>query len=275
MVVWQVDFYRRPLRDAGGEPLWELAIYSPSDGFTHTTSCLQSQANVRWLADRLQEVAASLPDRLQVFRPQCLSLLEAAGKALGIPVDATRRLPQLKQFLRDRVKVYQQMPEFSGESYDPIALEKPPPLPLPEELQGDRWQFASVSAGDLLLFGDRPIPVKSVPEFLFPLRLGLASTQSIPGVIIYGGRRSMPLARWLADAQPVSLNYISGDPDGLILEMGLVDRAIVATFDDPEVKVAAQTYQKRQQKAKGLHFLLVQPDDSGMTYSGLWLLQPA
>jgi RNA-binding protein Tab2/Atab2 len=69
------------------------------------------------------------------------------------------------------------------------------------------------------------------------------------------------------------LNYIAGAPDGLVLEAGLVDRWIVATFEDAEVTTAARLYQQRQQLSHGLHFLLVQPDDSGMTYSGFWLLQ--
>ncbi len=275
MVLWQVDFYRRPLQSDRGEPLWELVIREPVSNFTHVDRVPQSEAIASWLVDRLQKAAPTLPDRLQVFRPQCLSLLETAGKQLGIPVEATRRTLSLKKVLRDRAIAYLEMPEFSGETYDPVALEKPPPLPLPEEVRGDRWQFASVSAGDLLLLTERPIPVKFAPEFLFPVRLGLASTQVISGVVIYGGRRSMQLARWLEAAQPVSLNYIPAQTDGLVLGIGLVDRIIMATFDDPEVKAAARTYQKQQQQAKGLHFLLVQPDDSGMTYSGFWLLQPA
>jgi hypothetical protein len=83
----------------------------------------------------------------------------------------------------------------------------------------------------------------------------------------------MRLVRWLVDVHPVNLNYIPGDPDGLLLEAGLVDRWILATFEDEAVKAAAQTFQERQQAAKGLHFLLVQPDDAGVTYSGLWLLR--
>ncbi|HEY9750428.1 MAG TPA: Tab2 family RNA-binding protein, partial [Allocoleopsis sp.] len=52
------------------------------------------------------------------------------------------------------------------------------------------------------------------------------------------------------------------------------DRWVLATFEDAEVRAAAQAYEQRKQAAQGLHFLLVQPDDSGMTYSGFWLLQP-
>jgi RNA-binding protein Tab2/Atab2 len=82
----------------------------------------------------------------------------------------------------------------------------------------------------------------------------------------------MRLARWLQDAKPVALNYIAGSPDGLILEAGLADRFVVATFEDSDVKAAAEIYTHRKQLSKGLHFLLVQPDDTGMTYSGFWLL---
>lgn len=83
----------------------------------------------------------------------------------------------------------------------------------------------------------------------------------------------MRLASWIQEAQPVSLNYIPGAPDGLILEAGLIDRWIVATFEDLDVKASAKMYEQRHQMSKGLHFLLVQPDESGMTYSGFWLLQ--
>ncbi len=106
-----------------------------------------------------------------------------------------------------------------------------------------------------------------------PLNLGLASTLAVPGVVIYGGRRSLPLARWLKEARPVALSYIAGAPDGLVLEASLVDRWIVATFEDSEVTAAAKIYEQRKQQSNGLHFLLVQPDDSGMTYTGFWLLK--
>ena len=120
---------------------------------------------------------------------------------------------------------------------------------------------------------ERPIPILGVPEFLLPLNLGLSSSLPIPGVVIDGGRQSMRLARWLESADPYLLNYIPGEPDGLILETGLVDRWVVATFSDQEVSAAGQVYEERKEESQGLHFLLVQPDDSGMTYSGFWILR--
>lgn len=256
MKIWQGDFYRRPEGDA----FWQLLICDATRSFEYQASCLQSEANSTWVGEQIQQAAGGqLPDRIEVFRPQSLSLIEAAGRNLGINVEATRRTFALKQWLQEQY---------------PLALDKPPPTPLPENLWGEKWRFATLIAADIEeAFSDRPIPILHMPEYLKPINLGLPSTLPVPGVIIYGGRQSMRLVRWLQQARPVSFSYMTGAPDGLILEAGLVDRFIVATFTDPEVAASAQMFEQRKQQSKGLHFLLVQPDDSGMTYTGFWLLQ--
>lgn len=273
--IWQADFYRRPLKDKNGQQLWELLICDPTRSLEFIAMCLQSEVNANWLVAQLQKVGQSqdLPDVIQVFRPQSLGLIETAAQMLGVKVEPTRRTTALKQWLLDRAQQYPQMETYTGESYQPLALDSSPPLPLPENLWGDRWRFATLPAGNIGDIIDRPIPILAAPEFLLPLNLGLSSTLSIPGVVIDGGRQSMKLARWLEATRPYLLKYIPGDPDGLILEAGLVDRWVVATFTDKEVSGAAQVYEQRKQQSQGLHFLLVQPDDSGMTYSGFWLLQ--
>jgi hypothetical protein len=287
-LIWQADFYRRPWRDDRGQVLWELLICDAEGGmlFDHATQtrsdhragdfryealCPQASANLSWLVEQLKVAAASeLPKKIQVFRPQSLSLITAAGQQLGITVEPTRRTGALKQWLRSRLPQY----SVNGEPYNPLAIDKPPPVPLPENLWGDRWRFASLPAGDLeAAFKDRPLPILDMPESLLPLNLGLASTIAVPGVIIYGGRQSMQLARWLQTAQPVALNYVPGELAGLVLEAGLAERWVVATFSDREAIASAQVYAQRQQQSQGLHFLLVQPDDSGMTYTGFWLLR--
>lgn len=276
MEVWQADFYKRPLQDSTGQVLWELLICHATGELIYNAFCPQSSVNVDWLVSQLQlaAVESKLPDVIQVFRPQSLNLVASAGEKLGVKVTATRRTPALKQWLRQRALVYPDQENYTGEGYNPLSLDKPPPLPLPENLWGDRWRFASIAAGNLEeAFAQRPMPILQMPGELLPLNLGLASTVLVPGVVIDGGKQSMRLARWLQDVQPVALNYIAGAPDGLILEAGLVDRWVVATFEDQEVAVAARIYQQRQQLSQGLHFLLVQPDNSGMTYTGFWLLQ--
>ncbi|NJR39488.1 MAG: DUF1092 family protein [Leptolyngbyaceae cyanobacterium CSU_1_4] len=259
MNIWQADFYRRPLPAESSSPLWELLICDPEGRQILSAFCPQREANSLWLTQQIQKVG-DLPDRLQVFRPQCLSLLQAACQPLGVVVEPTRRTAALKQLVKAR--------------YGTIELEKPPPVPLPETLWGEQWRFGAIAAPDLVpVFSNRMIPIRDMPESLLPIKLNLPSTIAIPGVIIDGGRQSMLLARWIERSHPHALQSIPGDPNGLILEAGLSDRWILTTFDDADVVGAAQTFQQRQQAAQGLHFLLVQPDDSGMTYSGFWLLK--
>lgn len=272
--VWQADFYRRPLKDEQGQVLWELLFCDATRSFRYDAFCPQSEANASWLVSQLRQAAGgNLPNLIQVFRPQSLSLIQVAAQQLGIQVEATRRTGALKEYLQEKA---QQYPNLDNYTYtgELSSLDKPPPVPLPENLWGEQWRFATLPAVAVVeAFAERPIPILEMPEFLLPINLGLASTVPVPGVVIYGGRQSMRLARWLQEARPVSLNYIAGAPDGLVLEAGLVDRWIVATFEDKEVTAAAQAYQLRQQQSRGLHFLLVQPDESGMTYSGFWLLR--
>ncbi|MBD1871042.1 Tab2/Atab2 family RNA-binding protein [Cyanobacteria bacterium FACHB-471] len=277
MTVWQADFYRRPLQNEVKQPLWELVVCNPEQTFSAQAFCPQSEANSTWIANQLLQMAGGpkdLPQQIQVFRPQSVSLIAAACQALEIAVEPTRRTSALKQLLQQRAEDYHKLEGYTGQPYEPVKLEQPPPVPLPENLWGEQWRFAAIATSDLeSSFKNRPIPILQMPEALLPVNLQLASTVSVPGVVIDGGRQSMRLARWLQETRPVSLNYIPGEPNGLILEAGLVDRWVVTTFDDQDVISAAQTFQQRQQTAQGLHFLLVQPDDSGMTYSGFWLLR--
>jgi hypothetical protein len=155
-------------------------------------------------------------------------------------------------------------------------LEQHPPQPLPEELWGEAWRIGAIAAGELADWAERPIPIRELPKEQLPLTLGLASTVSIPGVAIYGGRRALTLARWLEESKPYSLQFIPqerGRSGGAILEADLVDRWVLATFDDPAIAPITEDFDRRKQACQGLHFLLIQPDDSGMTTSGLWLLQ--
>ncbi|WP_040655098.1 Tab2 family RNA-binding protein [Rubidibacter lacunae] len=267
---WQVDLFRRPLSDDRGETLWELLVCDPSDGKVQDARAPQSQVGTAWLAARLQAMGP-LPERLQVFRPQALGPIRAAAQQLGLSVEPTRRTHLLKQALRDRCASY------ANVEFDPLALDRPPPQPVPETLWGDRWQFAALPAGELsATLATLPIPIRNLPADLLPRTLGIAAAARIPGIAIAGGRRSRQLARWLEEAKPFAVEYLPAETagsGGLILEAGLHDRWILSTFEDAEVTAAAQTYCDRRDVVRGLHFLLVQPDDTGKTYSGLWLLQ--
>lgn len=273
---WQLDFYRRPLQDDQGNPIWELLICDGQMAFTYGASCSQSEASAPWVRQQLQiarDRAQGWPEYIAVFRPQTVSLVEVACRELPVGVRPQRDLFALKQWLRQRAAWYPNLQNYVPESYDPLAIERPAPQPITDYVMGDRWQFAAISPDQLTRLEHEPIPMRSVPPEIAPLSLGLPSTLLIPGMIIDGGRKSMALAQWLNSVRPVMLQYIAGVPDGLLLEAGLSDRWILATFEDGAVAGAARTFTERKQAAKGLHFLLIRPDDSGQTYTGLWLMQ--
>jgi RNA-binding protein Tab2/Atab2 len=269
MTIWQADISSRPQQNDRGEVLWELVICDAAGGWYHTAVCPQKQVNSDWIASQIQLAAGEdLPQEIQVFRPQSLGLIRAAGNKLGIAVVATRRTIAIKKLLQ------QQAQSYGIPNYQPLAIESPPPLPIPDNLMGDKWQFVTLTAKELTTeFTDRPIPIVSMPDYLLPPHWGLGANVAIPGVIIYGGKQSMRLARWIADLEPVSFNYLGDDPGGLILDVGLAERWVMVTFNDAEVSQAARLYESRKKLVHGLHFLLVTPDDSGITDSGIWLLQ--
>lgn len=273
---WQLDFYRRPLQDPDAKPLWELLICTPDMSFTYAEFCPQSNVSAPWLRQQLniaKSRTGSWPTHIEIFRPQTVSLTDVACRELPITVVPTRTTPTLKQWLQQRAAWYPSLATYTGEAYAPTAVERPAPTPIADYLMGEQWQFAAIDSTSLTRLTQEPIPITALPKALTPITLGLPSTLPIPGVIIDGGRQSMPLAQWLQSVNPVMLQYIPGPPDGLLLEAGLTERWIMATFQDEEVSTAARTFTERKIAAKGLHFLLVRPDDSGMTYTGLWLLQ--
>ena len=274
MNIWQADFYYHSSLE--NDKQWLLVICTSANNNSHeikpiyTAECLSDNANAAWLEQQMLLVdEGKLPDKIQVFRPQALGLITVAAEKLGIKVEASRNTDNLKQILTERYK--------NNPNYNPVALEKPPPQALPENLWGDEWQIANIAAGQIIdLFSDRPIPISSIPPELYPINLNLTSDIFIPGVVVFGGRKSMQLARWIGEQNPAFIKYIPtevGKSGGFILETGLVDRWVFNTFESEQAASIARKYEDNKQTSKGLHFLLIQPDDSGMTTTAFWLLR--
>lgn len=276
MTIWQVDFDRRPLKNTEDYPLWELTVYDPQTQMACHRLCPEPNVSHDWLMGELKELFTLMgptPTQFQVFRPRSLTFMEDVGKTLNISVVATRQTPGLKRVMQVRTQSYAQLPEYTGQSYDPLAIEPLPPQPMPEHLWGDQWQFVTLAASELeSVLLQRPIPLRTVPEMLWPSHLGLAADANIPGVLINGGRRSMQLAQWLQQRQPASIQSMRAELSGLIMAAGLNERYVLVTYDDADIVSAAQGFEQGKQGSQGLHFLLVQPDDSGVTYTGMWLL---
>lgn len=91
------------------------------------------------------------------------------------------------------------------------------------------------------------------------------------------GKKSQAIAQWVQTAQPHYIKYMIteiGVSGGLVCGHGLNQRSILATFTDSDIAQAGKNFEQKKEASQGLHFLLLQPDDSGVTYTGMWLLAP-
>ena len=282
MIIWQSDLFRYPSSNQDGNQ-WLLLVcelvseeaQSDCEGtIIHEVQCAQSDVNAEWLTNQLKKaMQTTLPDKIQIFRPQITGLFAIASEKLNISLETTRRTTAIKEKIRQYTDNKSSV--ISSKNY--LNLERPIPQNLPENIWGENWNMVSISAGEIVEFAtNRPIPFCDLPKSLSAINAKLEPTTKVPGIVIQGGKKSLILARWLAQEQPVALNYIAteiGKSGGLVLEAGLVDRWIIATFESSAVARAAKAYEQAKQESQGLHFLLLQPDDSGMTYTGFWLLK--
>jgi RNA-binding protein Tab2/Atab2 len=159
-----------------------------------------------------------------------------------------------------------------GQNEDPNAFSAVP-QPMPEHLWGDRWQFVRLTAEDLeFRLLERSIPIRAIASLARPSEHAIAPNTLIPGVMIEAGKQSMRLARWVAEQQPWSLEAVNRELGALMLRTK-GDRWIMATYQDEVVKEAAENFEALKRENSGIHFLLIQPDDTGTTHSGLWILR--
>ncbi|WP_404784090.1 Tab2 family RNA-binding protein [Altericista sp. CCNU0014] len=149
-----------------------------------------------------------------------------------------------------------------------------PPQPLPEHLWGDLWQFASLPAEDLeWRLWERPIPFREAAAIALPSQQNLSSTALVPGIVINAGRQAIGLSRWLSERKPKQISVANLELGAIILTTAQKERWILATYQDDAVREAGQGFEGRKGPSKGIHFLLIQPDDSGVTHAGLWILK--
>lgn len=147
------------------------------------------------------------------------------------------------------------------------------PQPMPENLWGERWQFVRLTVEDLehrLLL--HPIPIRRVSPAALPSQQALTADALIPGIVLEAGKRSLTLSRWIEQQQPTSVAAVNRELGAVMLDSAS-HRWILATYQDQAVQEAAKNFEDLKLHSSGIHFLLIQPDDSGTTHSGLWILR--
>ncbi len=279
--IWELDFYSRPILDENQKKVWEVLICEspldvrtkPDSLFRFTKYCPSTEVNSVWLRTAIQEAIANSgesPSRVRFFRRQMNNMITKACEDAGIPVQPSRRILMLHNWLAERMEqVYPNQPGYQGGTNPSVRLEAPLPQRLPDALEGEKWGFVTLSAKD---FADMPEWDISFGEG-FPLEMmGISTDAQIPGVLVFSSR-ALPLAAWMSGLELSSLRFDDSQGARLVLETGATESWILSNISNPNMKTEAKAFEEARQKANGVHFIGIQSSPESESFAGFWLLQ--
>ncbi len=277
---WEIDFYSRPVLEENGKKRWELLITSTNDfkdkeTFKWEKICPASNVNSIWLKDALEEAIndAKLqgwdkPSILRCWRSSMKTMIKRAAEQIGIELIASRRTYSLLEWLMDRERnFYPKQKGYTGVNLappsNPITNQA---IPLPEEVRGDSWSFASLSLNTLREADEWEIKFSN----LIPIKESISENISIPGIRLFSPKRSLALAAWLGGLEPAKL-LIEGTQ--IILEAGQADRWLVTDVEEDAKKAIENNFINAKRNADGLQFISVQKSTEQISLDGFWMLR--
>ena len=283
---WELDFYSRPILDPDGRKRWELLICSSPDplqlaggdgpgSFRWQRDCPADSVNSIWLRQSIEaalqealEAGWQAPRRLRCWRGSMRTMVQRAAEGLGLELVPSRRCYQLVEWLQQRQRdVYPLDPGYmAGPLAPPPQAIRPVPVPLPEALRGDSWDWATLTSGALAEAHEWPIGFAG----LLPLPAGLPPETPVSGIRLFSRTRALAIAGWLAGLEPVRLEI---EANQLILEAGLEDRWLLANLTPPEAEAAASAFATCREQAGGLQFIAVVSGPEAELLEGFWLLR--
>ncbi|WP_218079900.1 Tab2 family RNA-binding protein [Anthocerotibacter panamensis] len=274
MEFWELDIYRRPLVDQNNQTLWELLVCTSQGEVRLAQLIPAAQVKAGWIEDQLRELiqtSGAAPSRLRVFRAASYNLAAPACHALDIPLERTGRAIAIQRWLLHRERsIYPARPGYCPPSV-PLAVQRPVPQPLPDQLLPQRWGFSALPARELELLQELTIPHGEIPlvreqwdDWLW--------LQTVPGLFLFT-HNPAPLIGWLEEKGPVALSFIEAELNAILLETDTQERWVLATFSDPPMQAAGQQFTARQEHLQGLHFLAIQPSEDSEDLAAFWLLQ--
>ena len=139
-------------------------------------------------------------------------------------------------------------------------------IPLPEEVRGDSWSFASLSLDTLREADEWEIEFSN----LIPIKDSINQNVSIPGIRLFSQKRSLALAAWLGGLEPAKL-LIEGTQ--IILEAGQADRWLVTDVEEEAKKAIENNFLNTKIDADGLQFISVQKSPEENSLDGFWMLK--
>jgi hypothetical protein len=282
-IVWELDFYSRPILDENQKKIWEVLICeSPLDThqpdkelFQYAQFCPNQQVNSLWLSTAIEEAIAQSkqsPQKIRFFRRQMSNMIVKACEEVGIPAQPSRRTYTIARWLQQRTQdFYPQQPGYQPLADAPSFVRSQPqaPQPLPDALEGQKWAFVTLEAAAFAEMDEWEIEFGEA----FPLSMmGLAPDTRIPGIIIFSSRAT-PLAGWMSGLELAFVTFENEPAGRLLLETGANDSWILANIKDPQTLAEAKGFELAKEKADMVHFIAVQSSPTSEAFAGFWLLQ--
>jgi hypothetical protein len=282
-IVWELDFYSRPILDENQKKIWEVLVCeSPLDTrqsidelFQYAQFCPNQQVNSIWLRDTLAEAIAQskqTPQKIRFFRRQMSNMITKACEELGIRAQPSRRTYTLERLLQRRMQdFYPQQLGYQASAAASSFVQYQPQIPqlLPDALQYDKWAFVTLEAAAFEEMSEWEIGFSEA----FPLAMmELAPDTPIPGIIIFSSRAT-PLAGWMSGLELAFVRFDKEQTPRLLLETGASDSWILATLKNPQTLAEANGFESAKERASGVHFLAVQSSPNSESFAGFWLLQ--
>ena len=278
--AWEIDFYSRPILDQDGKKRWELLItntnaFKDTKTFKWEKVCPASNVNSIWLKDALEEAINEAktqgwdaPSVIRCWRSSMKTMIKRAADQIGIELISSRRTYSLIEWLIDREKnIYPKQKGYTGISLAPPSSPiRNQAIPLPEEVRGDSWSFASLSLNTLREADEWKIEFSK----LIPIKESLSENIAIPGIRLFSSNRSLALAAWLGGLEPAKL-LIEGTQ--IILEAGQADRWLVTDVEEKAKKAIENNFSIAKRNADGLQFISIQQSSEQNSLDGFWMLR--
>lgn len=285
-IIWELDFYSRPILDENKKKLWEVVICessttidrSPDSLFQYSQYCSNQTVNSIWLQEAIAKAinqAEAPPKKIRFFRRQMNNMITKACNDMGIAAVPSRRTYALHQLLDKRIKeVYPHESGYDAKAAKSASVRYPAmnAVPLPDAVRGDKgdkWAFVTLEATAFAEMKEWDISFGEA----FPLSLANITPETqIPGLIVYSPR-AVPLAAWMSGLEMGWLNVETSTFPRLLLETGVSDNWILVNLTNPQTLAEAEKFTKTKERANGVHFLAVQSSSDSDSFAGFWLLK--
>ena len=287
-IIWELDFYSRPILDENNKKIWEILICetpssiatAPESIFRYSRFCASNKVNSGELKDAILEAmdkANNRPSKIRFFRRQMNNMIVKACKDLSIPSAPSRRTLTLYQWIQEREKeVYPQEAGYDAKaaSSASVRYESAIAQSLPDAILGQKWALVSLEAQ---AFADMPEWDIAFEES-FPLTpFGLSETTPIPGIILFSPR-AIPMAGWMSGLELGFLKMMAGGSNEqnnsrLVLETGVNECWILANLNNPQLLKEGESFEQAKKNSQGVHFMAIQSNPEAESFAGFWLMQ--